>query len=481
MQLFQLSLITALIIVSSSCLVVKEDQKLKSKIIIPDRIADLPNDSNSWADQPYKAFLKDSSLVQFIDDALRNNLDLKVVNELVNINMLTNRQGKFLLLPQLNFAARAGGDRFGRYTLNGVGNFDSNLSPNLNENQRVNEKFTPEMLTAFQTNWEIDIWGRIRNIKKGRRMDYLASVEAQKFFVTQIVASICQYYFEMVALKQELDILQRNIVLQQDAFDVIMEMKKTGRANELAVKQFNAQLVNTQALELELKNEMKVAETNLSVLLGRFPGEILFSKNEFDDNSIDSLVLTGNPLRVLANRPDIKEMELKLSSSGFDLGAAKAALYPTISLSAYAGFNAFNSSLLFDPASLAFGLLSSISAPLFNQKALRTDVKIKKAKQMQRFYEYQNTIVKASNEINLYSFKVKNLGKIAKIKRNEADMVSDAVSISAQLFRNGYANYLEVIVARRDLLRAELEYVNTLKNCNIAKINLYKSLGGGWK
>lgn len=473
--------IILLCFVFSSCLVVKEDDRLKKSVSIPSQIADIPVTEQSLANQPFRVFCKDSLLISFVNDALKKNLDLKVIDELVNINLITNKQGRFLLLPSLNGVAKVGGDRFGKYTLNGVGNFDSNLSPNLDENQRVNERFTPELLTAFQTNWELDIWGRIRNIKKSRRMDFLSSVEAQKFFVTQIVASVSQYYFEMVALKLELDILQRNIILQQDALDVIEELKKSGRANELAVKQFYAQLLNTQALEIELKNEMKEAETNMSVLLGRYPENIEIYQNSFDNIIEDSLIKIGKPFQILSNRPDIKEAELKLSSAGFEVGAAKAALFPTIGLSAYAGLNAFNSTLLFDPASLAFGLISNLSAPIFNQGSLRAELKIKKARQMQRLYEYQNTIIRASNEINLNFYRLNNLEKIVNIKRREVDVISEAVATSGQLFRNGYANYLEVIVARRDVLRTELEYVNSMKKHNFAKINLYKSLGGGWQ
>jgi NodT family efflux transporter outer membrane factor (OMF) lipoprotein len=474
-------LLIAISITFSSCLIVKEDDKLKKSVIIPNQIVDIPKSENSVADLPFSTLIKDSTLVRFINEALSKNLDLKVMNEMVNINLITNRQGRFLLFPSLQGAAKVGGDRFGKYTLNGVGNFDSNLSPNLEANQRVNENFTPELLTAFQTNWELDIWGRLRNTKKSRRMSYLSSVEAQKFFVTQIVASVSQYYFEMVALNLEFDILQRNIKLQEDALSIIEDLKNAGRANELAVKQFNAQLLNTQALEIELRNEMKEAETNLAILLGRFPNDIVFNQKSFTNIIADSLISVGNPALILAKRPDIKEAELKLSSAGFDVGAAKAAMYPTISISGYAGFNAFNSGLLFDPASLAFGLISNLVAPIFNQGALRADLKIKKASKMQRFYEYQNTIIKASNEINLNYYQLNNLNKIVGLKQKEAEVVNDAVSTSSQLFRNGYANYLEVIFARRDVLRAELEYVNSMKNHNLAKINLYKSLGGGWQ
>lgn len=464
-----------------SCISVKEDRKLADSIRKPaNKSAAVDTSKADKSIKPLTDFITDKNLLALIEKAFSNNFDLKSADESVTIQKNISRQSKLLVLPTLNAAVRASGDRYGKYTMNGVGNFDSNLSSNLSPEQRVNENFTPDYLGAFQSSWEIDIWGKLRSVKKSRLNEYLSTIEGQKFLKTQLVSMVAYHYYEILAVRDEIEVIQNNIRLQQDALNTIISLKEAGRANELGVKQFEAQLINTQSLELVLKNELVSARNSLNQLLGYYPEEFEVSTENNASQSIKSFRNGMEIDAILENRTDVKQAYYQLIASGFDVFSAKAALLPSLTLNAYAGYNAFNSALLADPMSLTFGVVSGLIGPLFNQRELKTRVKVSKSIQLQRFYDYQKRVIAAMSEVNYFSNEMDNLKLIVENRKKEAELMSQAANISLELFKNGYATYLEIIVARREVLRAELEYINEMRRLNMSKINLYKSLGGGW-
>ncbi|MBV7532777.1 TolC family protein [Chitinophaga sp. sic0106] len=418
----------------------------------------------------------DPHLKSLIDTAMAANFDLQAASQRVIVAQSQLRMAKNAWLPTVNGVISAGADRYGDYTLNGVGNYDTNLSPNIDKDQRIPTSPTPEFFVGFRSSWEIDLWGKVRAQKDASLNRYLASTEGRRLLSTQVVAGVATMYYDLVALDHELKIIHRNIGLQEAAVATVEVQKAGGRATELAVQQFKAQLLSTKALENNIKQQIVATENQLNALLGRLPQPI--QRTVDTTNSIPPAIHKGIPVTTLLRRPDIQQAERNLAATQADVKAARAAFFPSLTVTPYAGFNAFKAGLLFQPASIAWGALGGLTTPIFNQKQLQSQFNINKAEAMTAFYRYQQTIVDGYAEVSSVISKVENEQATWQLKSEEVAVLRDAVSTSNLLFTTGYANYLEVITAQKSVLEAELTLVTTRRNVYQGMITLYRSLGG---
>lgn len=433
---------------------------------------------SSMASMPWRQFFTDTTLVHLIDTALHNNPDLQIALQRVEAarsNILLSRGA---LLPAVNAVASAAVDNYGEYTMNGVGNDDTNLSPNVSGKRKIPDP-TPDYFLGLRSSWEMDIWGKLKNKKKAALARYLASAKGRQFIVTELVAEVAALYYQLVALDRELEIVEKNIALQADALEIVKVQKLGGRATELAVQQFAAQLLRTKAIAFDKKQQMAVLENGLNNLLGRFAVNIPRNKDFYRQLSPDSLHL-GIPAAMLQRRPDIQQAELELLASKADVSAAKAAFFPSLVLTPYIGFNAFRVPVLFDAGSLAYGVLGSLSAPLLNRRELKANFAVANARQQEAFFTYRKTVVQAYNEVITQLQQIRNANEIYQLKLQELEQLNSGVATARDLYMGGYANYLEVITAQKNLLEASLESIEAGKQQTVAAVNLYKALGGGW-
>ncbi|WP_285547237.1 TolC family protein, partial [Dyadobacter frigoris] len=193
-------------------------------------------------------------------------------------------------------------------------------------------------------------------------------------------------------------IIQKNITLQQSAVENIKIQKEGGRANELGVRQFTAQLLNTQSLEIQINQRMVEAENSLNLLLGRFPQKITRSRT-LNENLPDR-VQAGIPSKMLVRRPDIQQAELELLANHADLQAARLAFLPSLNITGLLGFNAFKGSLLFNPGSIAYNALGGLAAPIFNRKGLKAGQKRFEAASIESLYAYNKAILTGFQEVS---------------------------------------------------------------------------------
>ncbi|MFN3951478.1 MAG: TolC family protein [Thermaurantimonas sp.] len=430
--------------------------------------------SISWRD-----FFIDPILIGLIEDALRVNADLLQASARIAQARAAYTAAGGALLPSLHVRGRAGGDRFGRYTMTAVGNFDTNLSDRLDDKQRVNENFTPDYYLAFESSWEIDIWGRLRQSKKARRLEYLASEEAYKLATTLVVTTMAELYFTLQALDDEREIIEKELQLQREGLEKTIILKETGRANQLAVKQFEAQVLNTQSLLRTVLVEINAIENAINVLKMTIGNKIERSPDLFQP-SMDSSVVLATPAALLFSRPDVRRAELLMYSAGADVASARYAFFPQLMLNPYIGLNAFNSSLFFDPASLAYGVMGHMLAPVFQQNQLKAGLQFQKARLREAELEYSKTIVQVMAEIHTHLVAFKEYLEISKLKERETRTLKEAENVAKELFLNGYTSYLDLLTIRREVLRAQLDYVEATLNRKKARLGLYRSMGGGW-
>lgn len=437
------------------------------------------SDSAGIASQNWRTFFDDQNLVALIDTALTSNLDLRIATQRIEQARAAFAYSRGFLAPQANAVASAGLDRYGRNTLNGVGNFDTNLSPNIDGNLIIPNP-TPDFFLGARSTWEVDIWGKLRNRRRAAYLRLLASERGRQAVTTGLVAEIARYYYTLLALDGELEIIEANIRYQQNALELVRVQKQAGRVTELAVQQFMAQLLNTRSRQGQVRQQLIEAENRLNQLLGRYPQPIVRGRS-LQERELPGQVLTGLPAQMLIRRPDIRQAELDLQASNIDVDVARAEFLPSLNLSAYAGLNSFRATTLFNPASIAAGVLSGLSAPVFNRRFLKANYQGSVAQSREAFYRYQQTIVAGFSEVTTNLRGIENYRSVADLQTQEVDVLRQAVGISNDLFASGYASYLEVITAQRNVLEAELALITTKQAQFLSLTDLYRALGGGWE
>ncbi|MGZ8903039.1 MAG: TolC family protein [Methylobacter sp.] len=263
-----------IIIIFTGCTTLNTDLSIPEKEIP----ASFPQQKSTTtiANINWRQYFADAHLVKLLDTAIRNNIDLQTALQRIEISRSSVKLANAALLPRVELVVGGGVQKFGLYTMDGAGNASTEITPG---------RIVPENLTdiflGLQSSWEVDIWGKLRNQRKSAVSHYLASIEGTNFVISNLVADVAIFYNELLALDNELDIIRQTIQKQQEAVNVIKIQKEAGRANELAVQQFKAQLLNSQVLEKNALQQITEIENKMNFLLGRYPQPIERTKNVF--------------------------------------------------------------------------------------------------------------------------------------------------------------------------------------------------------
>lgn len=433
-------------------------------------------DTANTATIEWRQFFTDQNLVTLIDTALKNNQELMITLQEIEIAKNDIRLRHSALLPTVGARVGAGIEKVGRYTSQGAGDASTEIEPG---------KEMPDPLGDFAVaayaNWEVDIWKKLHNAKKAAVTRYLSTIEGRNFVLTNLIAEIANSYYELLALDNQLAIVQQNIGLQKNALEIIKVQKEAARATELAVQKFEAEVLSSQSLEFDIAQKIKETENRINYLLGRFPQEIPRDRSDFT-SLMPAMVSTGIPSQLLANRPDIRKAELELSAAKLDVKVARAEFYPSFGISAGVGFQAFKPSYLVKfPESLLYSLAGDLAGPLINRNAIKAEFSSANARQLQAMYNYERTILNAYLEVSTQLSNISNLEKSYDLKSKQVDALTKSIDISNDLFKNARADYLEVLMTQRDALESKLELIETKERQMNAVVNVYRNLGGGWK
>lgn len=424
----------------------------------------------------WKEFFKDPYLVALIDTALKNNQELNITLQEIEIsrNEIRARKGEYL--PFVGVKAGAGADKAARYTNIGAMETTTEMEPGREMPEPV-----PDYHLGLYATWELDIWRKLRNAKKAAVSRYLATVQGKNFLTTNLVAEVANSYYELIALDNQMNIIRKNIEIQNDALQIVKMQKQATRVTELAVRRFEAQVLNTQSLQYRIQQEITQTENRINYLLGRYPQPVSRSSVSLNDLLPQSLY-SGIPSQLLSNRPDILQAEQELVAAKLDVKVARAAFYPSLGISAGLGYRAFNPAYLFkSPESMLYSLAGDLAAPLVNRNAIKVTYYNANAKQLQAVYNYERTVINACMEVTNQLANVSNLANSYKLKAQQVEALSASVDISNNLFRSARADYMEVLLTQRDALEAKFELVETQRQQMNAVVNIYRALGGGWK
>ncbi len=424
----------------------------------------------------WKDFFTDQHLVKLIDTALVNNQELSITLQDIEIarNEIRIQHGR--ILPTVSAGGGAGIEKVGRYTSQGAGDASADITPGSGV-----PEWLPDFRLGLFANWEVDAWKKLRNSKKAAITRYLATVEGKNFVITNLVAEIASSYYELLALDNQMQIVKQTILLQQNALEIVRIQKQAAAATELAVKKFEAEVLNSRAREFDILQQIAAKENSLNYLLGRYPQPV-----ERDTTGIlqlvPSQVAAGIPSQLLINRPDIKQAELELAAAKLDITIARAEFYPSFNISAGVGFQAFSPKYIYRlPESILFSLVGDVAGPLINRNAIKAEYSNANARQIQAIYNYERTILNAYVEVSTELSNIKNREQLYNLKSQEVSTLAASINISNDLFRSSRADYLEVLLTQRDALDSKLELIDTRLQQLNSVTNIYRALGGGWK
>lgn len=472
------------LVLASGCKVTDVSQP-ESSIQLPPEFGGTDSDpaksdsTTSLAQISWDNYFQDQRLKTLISSALTHNQDNLMTMQRIKASRASLLAAKARLIPTISGMAGASQRKFGEYTMDGVGNFDSNLSPTVPKDKRIPDPYK-DFIIGANFEWELDVWGKFRNRKRSAASRYLASEEFSKSVRTWLVTEVASTYYELLALDAEIQVLNENILLQELALQLIIELKEGGRANQLAIDQFEALVLNSKA-QLEAKvRQQKSAEYSLARLIGKV--EIPLDRIDLDSAVEKPQAMEiGLPTQMIQYRPDVREAELNLHATKFDVSAAKAAFYPSINLFGMAGFNAFEfSKLFFNPASTMFQFGAGLTAPIFNRRQIQAEFELAKADQQIALLDYEKRTLNAYLEVLDLVNQINTYENQLKLKQNEVSVLQRSIENSNILFSVGYANYLEVINAQSRALESSIELAELKASRLQAHVQLYRALGGGW-
>jgi NodT family efflux transporter outer membrane factor (OMF) lipoprotein len=461
--------IPLLIIFISSCKVGKEYQR--PSVELPKQFNNVSfSDTSSIADIEWKVFFTDATLQNLIQQGINSNHDLLLAMKRIDIAQQRVKQAKVLELPELNFNITAQYDHPSKNSLSGI-----------STNSFLGKSHIENYLAAANLSWEADVWGKLRSQKEATLAEYLQTYEAAKAVQTQLVASIAQGYFNLLMLDKQLEITRRNLVLS-DSFSVATRLlRNAGVVTSLAVEQAASQRQSTALLIPELEENIAIQENALQVLTGQLPGAVART-TAFKEFSVTENFPTGLPASIVSRRPDVRSSEMALVAANAKAGIAQANMYPALNITVGGGWETFKASNWFNIPNSLFGLAAgSIAQPIFQRRQLKTQFEIAKLQREQAVIQFRQSVLQAVGEISDALVKADKLKQQEQIATGQVDTLHHAVFDARLLFKSDLANYLEVITAQENALQAELNLASIQRQQLSAIVDLYRSLGGGWK
>ncbi len=434
----------------------------------------IPNQGDSSAQVAWYEFYADPMLVSLINQALTDNQELRILAEDIRIaqNEVQARSGAYL--PFFNLGARAGLEKSSRFTREGAVEDQLQVAPG-----RGFPEPLPNFLIAGNVTWEIDIWKRLRNARSAAAYRYLGTREGWNFVVTRLIADISENYYELLALDNRLQILQNTIEIQQRSRETANDFKAAGRGTELAVQRFEAEVRRNQSEKLIVQQQIIEVENEINFAAGRYPQAVDRERVDYVNLNLYALS-AGVPSQLLQNRADIRQAERELRAAGLDVAVARARFYPSLVLSAGVGYEAFNTRYLFDsPQSLIYNTAGELVAPLINRRAIKAEYQSANARQLQAVYEYQRTVLNAFTEVINFLAAVENYGQSVEVKKQQLKSLEKSVEIATDQFQNLKSEYIDVLLAQRDLNEARLVLIETKQQQLAAIVNAFQALGGG--
>jgi len=459
-----------IVVVLAACRVGRNYER--PALVLPERFnntaATAPSDS-SIAGVEWRQFFQDPTLVALIDSTLKGNYDLQLALKRIESAQEYVKQAKVAWLPSLGLQATANTSSPSKNSLNGI-----SLSSFLGASHI--EDYT----LAANLSWEIDVWGKIKRQKEAALASYLQSYEGARAVQTEIVANVANSYYNLLMLDEQLQIARYNVALSDSIVQMIKLQKAAGDVTQLAVQQAVAQQQTAALLVPQLEQGIAIQENALKILAGQLPDTVTRSTTLEEIRMWDHLS-TGVPAELISKRPDVRAAEMELVAANAEVGVAQASMYPALTLTGTGGLNSYKAAKWFDINSLFGTVAGGLTQPVFQRRQLKTQLEVAKIQREEAAIRFRQQALNAIGEVSNALVRLDKLQAQRQIATSQVETLEVAIQQARMLFRSGLANYLEVITAQSNALQAQLTRADVVRQQLSASVELYRSLGGGWK
>ena len=410
-------------------------------------------DTASIADMGWRELFADGQLQRLIDTALVRNTDLQVARLRITEAEATLKAARLAYLPSFSFAPTGG-----------VSSFDGS-------------KASWAYSVPVAASWETDIFGRLTNAKRRSRAALLQSEAYRDAVQTQLIAGVADYYYRLLSLDAQTAVTEQAVERYREQVRVMRALKAAGDANEAGIAQTEATLHAAETTLQDLRYSIRQTENSITLLLGDTPHTI--ERTTLEAQSVPTELAAGIPLQLLARRPDIRQSEQALVQAYYATAEARAALYPSLTLSGSAGWTNSAGAIVANPGKLLLSAAESLLQPIFNAGQNRARVKIAKAQQQEAQLAFRQALLNAGAEVNDALTQVQTARAKTESRSEQLRSLERAVESTQLLMRYGPTNYLEVLTAQQTLLEARLAAIGDRLSELQGVVSLYHALGGG--
>ncbi len=428
-----------------------------------------PAQAESLADLKWFEVFKDEELQGLMKSALKQNYDLRdavarVEEARANLGVARSNQ-----IPQ---ASVSGDLELTRLSRDGSLPLPATFVPNQNRNWGQGSL----NLLSF----EVDLWGRLRRSTEAARANLLNAEENRKAVVTTLVSDVATNYFNLLQLDYELEISQRTLDTRRDSLRLVQDRQGGGVATLLDLRQAE-QLVRSAAQTIPaLEQQIEQTENQINLLLGQNPGEVIRGR-KFMEQEMPPEVPAGMPSSLLERRPDIRAAEDALVAANANIGVAKAAYFPQLSLSGLLGGQSTQLSSLFSGPHSAWSFIPQVSQPIFSAGRLKSNVKLAEAERDSALIQYQKSIQTAFSDVSNALIAHQRTRESRVEQEALVTALQDRTRLAYVRYQGGVDTQLNALDADRDLFQAELALAQIRLNELLSVVQLYKALGGGWQ
>ena len=410
-------------------------------------------DSLSLGDLPWQEIFQDTLLQQYIRYGLEHNTDMQTALLRVDQTKAQLTAAKLSFLPSLT------------------------LSPQGTLTSTAGSKTVKTYELPVQASWEIDLFGNLRNAKKGTQATLLQQQAYQQAVRSELIAGIANTYYSLLMLDEQVAISQSTLEVWKEQVRTMEARMKVGEETENAVTQARASLYELEATHNDLLRQQRETENSLCTLLGMTSRSL--ERGTLDKQIFPETLPTGIPVRLLSRRPDIVQAEMTLANAYYTTNQARSAFYPNLNLSGSAGWTNALGQAVTNPGDWILSAVASLAQPLFNRGKLISNLRVSKDEEQIALLNYRQTLLDAGQEVNDALYATESAGRSLESHRKQCRELERTVQTSEALYRTGNATYLELLTARQSLLNARLNVVtDSFTQCQ-AVINLYQALGGG--
>ena len=411
------------------------------------------SDSSSIASLHWRELFTDPYLVTLIEQGLANNTDYLAAELRVQEAEATLLSAKLAYLPSLA------------------------LAPQGTLSHLEGHKMTKAYSLPATASWEIDLFGKLRNAKRQSQALLAQSKDYQQAVRSQLIAGIANSYYTLLMLDAQLRIAEQTATSWGESARATHALMQAGKANEATVAQMEAAYAQVSASVLDQKDQINQVENSLSLLLAETPHRV--QRGTLAGQTWPASLSVGFPVSLLANRPDVRAAERSLEQAFYATNQARAAFYPSITLSGSAGWTNSAGGMISNPAQFVASAVGSLTQPLFAKGQLTGQLKIAKAKQEEASLQFQQTLLQAGAEVNEALVQYQTAQEKRELYAQQVNALQTAYRSTSLLMEHGTTTYLEVLTAQQSLLSAQLTQVANEVTEIQSLIQLYQALGGG--